>query len=46
MPESEDAQRFDRLLDAMVKKSPLDVADKEPPAPTTARKAAKPETTG
>lgn len=25
-------ERFDRLLDAMVKKPPLDVADKEPPA--------------
>ena len=34
MPESEDAQRFDRLLDAMVKKPPLDVADNEPPAET------------
>ena len=25
-------ERFDRLLDAMVKKPPLDVADKEPPS--------------
>ena len=32
MPETDDRQRFDRLLDAMVKKPPLDVADKEPPA--------------
>lgn len=32
MPESDDTQRFDRLLDAMVNKPPLDVADKEPPA--------------
>lgn len=32
MPESDDMQRFDRLLDAMVNKPPLDVADKEPPA--------------
>ena len=31
MPESEDTQRFDRLLDAMVNKPPLDLADKEPP---------------
>lgn len=32
MPESEDKQRFDALLKAMVTKPPLDVADKEPPA--------------
>lgn len=32
MPETDDRQRFDRLLDAMVNKPPLDVADKEPPA--------------
>lgn len=31
MPDPEE-DRFDRLLDAMVKKPPLDVADKEPPA--------------
>lgn len=27
MPESEDEQRFDRLLDAMVKKPPLESAE-------------------
>jgi hypothetical protein len=32
MPESDDTQRFDRLLDAMVKKPPLDLTDKEPPS--------------
>ena len=31
MPESEDTQRFDRLLDAMVKKPPLDVKPKDEP---------------
>jgi hypothetical protein len=31
MPESEDAQRFDRLLDAMVNKPPLDVNLKDEP---------------
>ena len=30
MPDPDD--RFDRLLDAMVNKPPLEVADKEPPA--------------
>lgn len=29
MPESEDLQRFDRLLDAMVNKPPLDVKPKD-----------------
>lgn len=32
MPEADDKQRFDRLLDAMVNKPPLEVGDKEPPA--------------
>lgn len=31
MPETEDTQRFDRLLDAMVHKSPLDVKPKDEP---------------
>lgn len=31
MPESDDAQRFDRLLEAMVTKPPLDVGQKEEP---------------
>lgn len=29
MPETDDRQRFDRLLDAMVKKPPLDVKPKD-----------------
>lgn len=29
MPETEDTQRFDRLLDAMVNKPPLDVKPKD-----------------
>lgn len=32
MPETHDRQRFDRVLDAMVNKPPLDGADKETPA--------------
>lgn len=31
MPEAEDTQRFDRLLDAMVNKPPLDVNQKDEP---------------
>ncbi|WP_439476391.1 hypothetical protein [Brevundimonas sp.] len=31
MPETDDRQRFDRLLDAMVKKPPLDVKPKDEP---------------
>lgn len=31
MPETDDRQRFDRLLDAMVHKPPLDVGDKDEP---------------
>jgi hypothetical protein len=30
MPETDDRQRFNRLMDAMVNKFPLDVADKQP----------------
>ncbi|MDO9588124.1 MAG: hypothetical protein Q7J13_09335 [Brevundimonas sp.] len=32
MPESEDTQRFDRLLDAMVNKPPLEVKTKDEPS--------------
>jgi hypothetical protein len=32
MPETDDRQRFDRLLDAMVNKPPLDVKPKDEPA--------------
>jgi hypothetical protein len=32
MPESEDTQRFDRLLDAMLTKPPLDVKPKDEPS--------------
>jgi hypothetical protein len=38
MPESEDAQRFDRLLDAMVNKPPLDVKPKDEPSEEDLRK--------
>lgn len=31
MPETDDRQRFDRLLDAMVHKPPLDAKPKEEP---------------
>ncbi|MDP3802835.1 MAG: hypothetical protein U1C74_30045 [Phenylobacterium sp.] len=31
MPETDDTQRFDRLLDAMVNKPPLDVKPKDEP---------------
>jgi len=31
MPESDDTQRFDRLLDAMVNKPPLEVSPKDEP---------------
>lgn len=31
MPDNPDEERFDRLLDAMVKKPPLDVKPKEEP---------------
>lgn len=31
MPETDDRQRFDRLLDAMVNKPPLDVKSKDEP---------------
>ena len=43
MPETDDRQRFDRLLDAMVKKPPLDVADKEPPADADDKREAEGE---
>lgn len=32
MPESDAMQHFDALLEAMVKKPPLDISPKEPPA--------------
>lgn len=42
MPETDDRQRFDRLLDAMVKKPPLDVKPKDEPSEEDLREGDEP----